>query len=241
MYNIKISFSYDGSKFFGSQKQLNKNTVANVFIKIFKSLGINEKLLFSGRTDKNVHAMNQIASIKIPSYWSNTKKLETILKQTLPSSIRINYLKKVSIHFHPRFSAKKRIYKYIISTNITNPFLSNYISYHPKINYKIIQLAIKNFIGVHDFAFYSKKGSYPVSTIREIYNIKFYKYKEYYIFSFKGNSFLRSQIRMMVEMLLRISDGKNTIHDLINQLNKTFKSSKKLASPNGLYLWKIIY
>ena len=102
-------------------------------------------------------------------------------------------------------------------------------------------MAIKEFIGIHDFEFYSKKGSEPIQTIREIFDVKFYKYKDYYIFKFKGSSFLRSQIRMMVQMLLNISDGTLSIDNLKNQLLKKEQKLKTLAPPNGLYLSKIIY
>jgi tRNA pseudouridine38-40 synthase len=106
---------------------------------------------------------------------------------------------------------------------------------------KKLEKSIKLFEGIHDFEYFSKKGSEPISTIREIYKTKVYRYKEFYIFKFKANSFLRSQIRMMVQFLLDISDEKLTDDDLLKQLNKKGIASNKLSPPNGLYLSKIIY
>ena len=94
---------------------------------------------------------------------------------------------------------------------------------------------------MHDFEYFSKKGSEPVSTIREIYDIKLYQHKEIYVLQFKANSYLRSQIRMMVDFMMKISSGKLTLDDLKKQLNKEKLVSWTLASPKGLYLSKISY
>ena len=239
--NIKIVFSYDGSKYNGSQKQPEKNTIADKILNILQSVGINSKLIISGRTDKNVHAINQVANFIIPPFWTNLKKLHTIFNRQLPKSIQVHSVTKVNDKFHSRFSAKKRIYRYIISSSDISVFQSDYIVQHKNMNIEGINTAIKYFIGIHDFEYFSKKGSEPVNTTREITEARFYKYKDYYIFKFKGNSFLRSQIRIMVQILLKISDGKLTVEDLKNQLLKKEQKLITLAPPNGLYLTKIIY
>ena len=241
MINIKITLSYDGSRYNGSQKQPSKNTVQDEMEEALERLKINSKLAFSGRTDKDVHASGQVVSFVIPDFWSDLNKLALALSQQLSSSIKIQNIYKVSKDFHARFSAKKRVYRYILSSKPTTAFNDKYLSYHPNINIIKIQEAMKSFIGVYDFEYFSKNGSDPKSTIREIYDIKFYKYKDFYIFKFKANSYLRSQIRMMVAFLLKISDDKVSIDDLKNQLQKKELKSWTLAPANGLYLSKIIY
>ena len=69
MITIKIIFSYDGSQFYGSATQPHKNTVQDKFEEVLKIIGINSILILSGRTDKNVHATGQVASLKIPYFW----------------------------------------------------------------------------------------------------------------------------------------------------------------------------
>lgn len=239
--NIKITLAYDGSCFNGSQKQPNKNTVQDKLDEIFKVIGINEKINFSGRTDKNVHAYGQVVSLNIPHFWHNLSKLKQTLNQHLPNSIVINNIQEVDKLFHARFSAKKRVYRYIISTANPSPFQDKYVHFCKNIDEAKIKNAIKLFKGVHNFKYFSKNGSDPKSTIREIYNIKFYKYQNLYIFKFTANSYLRSQIRMMVSFLLKISQDKLTINDLQNQLNCQKLISWTLAPPNGLYLTKVTY
>ena len=122
-----------------------------------------------------------------------------------------------------------------------NPFNAKYLSYYKNIDKQKINEAIKCFLGVHDFEYFCKSGSEPSSTIREIYDIKFYEYNDIYVLKFSANSYLRSQIRMMVDFIMKISCGKLSIEDLKKQLDKKELISWSLASPSGLYLSKISY
>jgi len=84
-------------------------------------------------------------------------------------------------------------------------------------------------------------GSVVNSYERKIYKTNFIIYKNYAIIKFIGNGFLRSQIRMMTQFLLDISDKNLTIKDLELQLNKEKKISSKLTIPNGLYFERVFY
>ncbi|MCK5295123.1 MAG: tRNA pseudouridine(38-40) synthase TruA [Arcobacteraceae bacterium] len=238
---IKLTISYDGSKFNGSQKQPNTITVQGELDNSLKQLGINSKTNFSGRTDKDVHASSQVVSCTIPTYWNDLNKLKSKLNHILHNSIKIKSIIEVDNNFHARFSAKKRSYRYIISKNRLTAFNCNYMHFKKDIDIKLLKKISSLFIGVHDFEYFSKKGSEPISTIREIYSIKIYEYKDLIVINFNANSYLRSQIRMIVDFLLKISDNKLTLEDLKNQLNKKKLVSWTLAPPNGLYLSRINY
>jgi len=238
---IKFTISYDGSLYYGSQIQPEYVTIQAKIDKIFTLLNIKTNLEFSGRTDRGVHAFRQVISCIIPPFWSDLKKLQITLNKMLPNSIYVRDISKVNENFHARFSAKNREYRYLISAKKLTPFNQNYLGYYENINSENIQSAIKILQGIHDFEYFSKKGSDPVSTIREIYNITFYKYKNLYIFRFKANGYLRSQIRIMIDFIMKISSGKLSIEQLEQQLNKEKLISWTLASPNGLYLSKIGY
>lgn len=239
--NTKFTISYDGTAFFGSQTQPNKLSVEDRLQEAFKSLNIDTKIILSGRTDRDVHATGQVFNCVLPSYWSNVEKLKEILNRHLGLSIKIRDIKIVDENFHARFSAKKRVYRYLITQKQTNPFNQKYIVHHKNINETLINEAIKEFIGVYDFKYFFKTGSEKENTNREIYDAKFYKYKDIYVFRFEANSYLRSQIRLMVGFLLAISSEKLTLEDLKNQLNLSKHIFKTPALPNGLYLSQIKY
>lgn len=238
---IKLTISYDGSQFYGSAIQPDKKTVHSKLLEVFGKLGIEQKLDMSGRTDKDVHAFRQVISFNAPKHWEDTNKLKDILNKMLPNSIRVRSAKIASEDFHARFSARKREYRYLFTNKTLTPFSANYITYYKDINEERINEAIKLFVGKHDFEFFSKNGSEPVSTIREVFDIKLYKHKDIYVLKFKANAYLRSQIRMMVDFIMKISAGKLNCEDLKKQLYKEKLISWTLADPYGLYLSRISY
>ncbi|NQY24964.1 MAG: tRNA pseudouridine(38-40) synthase TruA [Campylobacteraceae bacterium] len=240
--NVKFTIQYDGTDFFGSQKQPNKHTIENALLKAFLKINIDTKIILSGRTDKEVHASGQVFNTNIPLHWKNNFiKLQKVLNQQLPLSIRIKNLVEVNTDFHSRFDAKKRVYRYLISTKEKNAFSYKYISYVKEINEDLIKEAIKVFVGIHDFSLFHKLGSDKEYLVREIFKTSFYKYKDIYVFKFTANSYLRSQIRLMVGFLLEISRGKLGIEDLKLQIQNKHCFFKKPADPYGLYLSKVIY
>ena len=238
---IKITLAYDGTLYNGSQIQPNFPTIHSKLLEVLEILNINTTLDFSGRTDKGVHAFKQVVSCIIPNFWKDLNKLLEVLNKQLPNSIQIRNIQQVNDNFHARFSAKKREYRYLLSSKKLSPFNSNYISYYEHIDEVKINSALKLFFGVHDFEYFSKKGSDPISTIREIYDIKLYKHKDLYVLNFKANSYLRSQIRMIVDFIMKISSGKLNLNDLKDQLDRKRLVSWTLAPSNGLYLSKIHY
>ena len=239
--NLKVVIAYDGSLFQGSQKQPNGLTIENKLLKAFKRINIDTSIVLSGRTDKEVHATGQVFNCLIPDFWEDFKKLKEILNRNLPGSIKILKISKVYDNFHSRFHAKKRVYRYLITTKPTTPFNDKFITYVQNINEEVLKKAIKEFIGVYDFKYFHKTGSDKELTIREIFDTSFYKYKDIYVFRFEANSYLRSQIRLMVGFLLAINNNKQTIENLKEQLRLEKHHFKTPALANGLYLAKIKY
>jgi len=239
--NIKFTISYDGSVYKGSQKQPDVLTVEDKLLEAFKRININTSIILSGRTDKDVHATGQVFNAILPDYWTDFVKLKRVLNHQLPSSIKVKHITKVNLEFHSRFHAKKRVYRYLITTKETTPFNDKYVTYVPFINEKVIKEAIKEYIGIYDFKYFHKLGSDKEVTVREVFDTCFYKYKDIYVCKFTANSYLRSQIRLMVAFLLKINEEKLTIEDLKSQLNLEKQILRIPASANGLYLAKVTY
>jgi len=236
---LKCIISYDGSKFYGLQIQPNAKTVIGEIYKALNNLNINTHITHAGRTDRGVHALNQVISFEIPIYW-NIKKLKNILNKILMPEIMFKKIE-ITQNFNPRFDAKKRSYRYILSP-FTNPFIDNYVTfYENSINEDLIQQALNILKGKHDFEYFAKTGSEVNNYIREIYDAYIIKYKNFYIIKIIGNGFLRGQIRIIVDFLLKINENRLSIKDLELQLNKIKLINKHLAKPNGLYLERIWY
>lgn len=239
--NVKFTISYDGTQFQGSQTQPNGLSVEDRIQEAFKSINIDTKIVLSGRTDKDVHATGQVFNAIIPSFWQDLNRLKKVLNTHLPLSIKIEKIKEVNVDFHARFHAKKRVYRYLVTDKNLTPFNSKYISYCKNIDMDKVQEAIKLFEGKHDFEYFHKKGSDKENTVREVFDARFYKYKDIYVFKFTANSYLRSQIRLMVGALLKVSEGKLSSNDIKEQLALKKYIFRTPSSPYGLYLAKVYY
>ncbi|NPA03591.1 MAG: tRNA pseudouridine(38-40) synthase TruA [Epsilonproteobacteria bacterium] len=240
---VKAVIAYDGSRFDGFQVQKHtSNTIASKLNSALKSLGINSKIVASGRTDKGVHATRQVISFQLPYFWNDLSKLRTLLNNRLSPYILIKSLQQVPPSFHARFSAKRRGYRYLLSLSPFDPFKAGYVTFlKEKVDFKKIKEGLSLFEGKHDFYYFHKSGSDPKTTTREIYTTKLYFYQNLAVIYFEANGFLRSQVRMMVEALLEVGREKLLLSELKLQLEAKERFITTLAPPNGLYLCKVIY
>ncbi len=240
---LKATISYDGSKFFGFQRQKDtSNTVSQTIENALFSLGIKEKIIGSGRTDSGVHATGQVIHFDIPLFWQ--KKSLNELKYRLNSKlkyIQFNYIKYVDSSFHAQYSAKKRVYRYILKTTTPNVFERDYVSYYKISNSSLFKKALNLYIGKHNFKNFKKQGSQTTSDVREIFKIEIKEIRDYIAIYIYANGFLRSQVRIMVEGAILVEQQKITIYQLKEQLKLENKYFTTLAKPQGLYLHKIYY
>ncbi|WP_457562616.1 tRNA pseudouridine(38-40) synthase TruA [Caminibacter pacificus] len=236
---LKAVISYDGSKFYGMQKQPGKKTIQGEIEHALTKLNIISEVKHAGRTDRGVHALNQVISFDSPYYWE-IEKLQNSLNKILHPYIHIKKLSKATQNFNPRFDAKKRSYRYLISP-IFSPHTADYVTYYPKnINYPLLKEALRILKGRNNFEYFAKKGSSVNSYVREIYHTDIFEYKNLTVIKIVGNGFLRGQIRIIVDFLLKINEDVLSLNDLKAQLNGKL-ISKHLAPPNGLYLERIWY
>jgi len=234
---VAVTMAYNGTHYHGSQIQKDiSTTIFGTFENVLLRLGIDQRVVVSGRTDKGVHATGQVCHFDLPPYWNDIKKLKHVLNCMLPSSIRILKVAKVNNDFHARYSTKKRVYRYILKDSPLSPFEADFVTYsQKKLDVYKLHKKMKIFIGEHDFKHFKKNGSDENTTIRFIYKAFAYKHKGYIILNFEANGFLRSQIRMMVGSLLKLSQQEivEKLHDKNHKIDS--------APPNGLYLAKIKY
>lgn len=236
---VFLYLSYNGSKFKGFAPQPNRHTVLDKIVFAAKSLKIDSTLVGSGRTDANVHALNQVVHLDIPLFWDDLNKLKNMLNRLLHPHIHIKKISYVLDNAHARFDAKKRLYRYICYHGDYNPILSDFVFNCKEFDINELKKIIKNFEGKHDFSFFKKMGTKTKDDIREIYKANVYRYKKFTIFTFLGSGFLRSQIRAMMGAILY--DDSNKESNIKKQLDKKERIYTKFAAPNGLYLSRVYY
>ena len=238
---VKAIIAYDGGYFKGFQKQKETSqTITGQIEKALNSLGIKDSIRGSGRTDAGVHATGQVIDFELPDFWNDLEKLKNALNQKL-EYIFFKHITSVEDRFHSRFSAKRRLYRYIFKTQQPSIFEKNHCSYYPKFDKELLSQAVKLFEGQHDFSNFIKTGSITHTNIRTIYRAYHRELNGYHIIYFEANGFLRSQVRMMVEASMQVSLGTLTLRELEKQLKLEERYITKLAPPEGLYLARIIY
>lgn len=242
MQKIKAVISYDGNEFLGFQAQkYTKKTVIGVLQDELLKLKIDSKINGSGRTDRGVHALNQVIDFKVPPFWKDLKKLHLILnKHCFKHGIHFKTLAFVDNEFHSRYSAKKRSYFYIIKQN-PKVFEQKYVAYYKDFDLSLLNKAVKTFIGSYDFEYFCKTGSSVKSYKRELFYARAIQYKDTTLVYFKANGFLRSQVRLMVGAALEVATHKRSLQQLQKQLLKKQRVFTKPSQENGLYLSKVLY
>src|SRR5512138_1708483 len=112
MARYQLTLAYDGTEFFGSQRQASKRTVQGELEKALTRIGwTGRSVILSGRTDTGVHATGQVAAVDL--HWSHADSdLVRALNSTLPSDVAVWSAQVVDDKFHPRFDATSRCYQY---------------------------------------------------------------------------------------------------------------------------------
>ncbi len=244
MDNIKLTIQYDGTGFHGWQIQPTLRTVEETVKKaVEETVGHEITLYGSGRTDKGVHAMGQVANFKTETT-IDLGNLPRVINYHLPEDVHVVHAKKVHHYFHSRFSAKGKWYRYIIDNHrINNPVYRHQMGHMPfKLDVDRMRAACECLLGEQDFGtFMGNKAEVP-HTIRRIDDINIERHGDFIIMDFKGKSFLKHQIRIIVGTAMQIGRGKLDISFMEEALKKTERGTAGPTAPaHGLYLMEVYY
>jgi tRNA pseudouridine38-40 synthase len=246
MARYQLLIEYVGTNFRGWQIQKKGSTIQGLIQEKLTKL-LKEKIILngSGRTDTGVHAIAQSAHFDCKNNIIDlTKFLKSINHFLNDKSIAITKIKKRSNKFHSRYSAKQRIYKYIIFNQISEPVIEKNRGWHVRkpLDLELIKKGAKKLIGTNDYSTFRSSSCHAKSPIKTIKSIKIKSFKNKIEIEFKSQSFLQQQVRSMVGCLKYLGEKK---WDL-KTFNKAFRSKKRIwcappAPPEGLFLARVIY
>ncbi len=243
MRNIKLTIEYDGTDFCGWQLQPNGITVQEVINKALSKIeGREINVNGAGRTDAGVHARGQVANFmtesRIPA-----EKYRDAINSLLPDTVRVRESAEVPEDFHPRFSAKKKTYKYYIRSSCVMSPLKNRYEYYVsgKLDTEKMEKAAKFFIGEHDFMPFMASGSAVKDTVRTIYNAEITVNGEEIVYTVCGNGFLYKMVRLMVGTLVEIGRGKYEPEYIAKLLSDNTLRATVAAPARGLVMESIEY
>lgn len=239
-----ITFSYDGSKYYGYQKQPSKKTIQKEIEDVLFQLNSNKEVIISasGRTDSGVHALNQKAHFVLDNDFE-PEKLKYTMNKMLSSSIYIKKVEHVNDDFHARFDVKRKKYTYKINTGEYNPLEYDYIlQYNKPLNIEDMKKAIKFFEGKHNFKSFTKIDEEKESYEREIFETSVDIKENIISITFVGSGFMRYMVRNMVGLLVEIGSSKRNYDCVMDILKKEDRKESGITiAANGLYLEDVYY
>jgi tRNA pseudouridine38-40 synthase len=244
MRNIKLIIEFDGSNFYGWQRQPKGRTVQKVIeTAISKATGENIMINGSSRTDAGVHAREMVANFFTNSTIPGNKFREAI-NSRLPEDVSIIKSEEIDEEFHARYSSKGKTYSYTIVNRYERLSLGHQYLYHYK--YKLDINAMKNackyFIGSHDFRAFMSPGSSIKTTVRNVQELYIEQSEEKIKIFITADGFLYNMVRIIVGTLLKVGNGKleaEMVEDIIKEGNR--KKAGMCVPPNGLILEKVFY
>ncbi len=238
-YFIKIQ--YDGSKFFGFQRQSHKKTIQGELESALSLINKSPVVVKgAGRTDVGVHAYGQGVhfdlDVIVPA-----ERLKRAINSIVHPYIHVVLCKKVSDDFHARFSAQKKSYVYKIWRGDFSPFKEDYfLQYDNPIDIEKLKECACLFVGQYDF--HNFVSGFRDNSNGTIYDVNILESENVITIRFVGKSFYRYMVRNLVGAMLDYNEGNCDILLLEKMLKvKNFDYQLRTAKSQGLYLEEVCY
>ncbi|MFL2888837.1 MAG: tRNA pseudouridine(38-40) synthase TruA [Candidatus Pelagibacter sp.] len=246
MHRYQILIEYVGSNFRGWQIQKKGKTIQGLIQEKISKLLKQKILVFgSGRTDTGVHAIEQSAHFDCDNKIHHLDKFIKSINHFLnKEGVSILSIKKKNNNFHARFSAKMRIYNYIIINRLSGPVLENNKGWHvmKELDLNLMKKGARKLIGTKDFSTFRASSCRAKSPIKTMKLVKIKSSKNKIEIEFRSKSFLQQQVRSMVGCLKYLGEKKWSLKKFENIM----RSKKRIlcappAPPEGLYLTRVTY
>jgi tRNA pseudouridine38-40 synthase len=243
--NIKITLAYDGTDFYGWQRQKAARTVQETVEDALEKIHKRPVTLTgSGRTDTGVHAAAQTANFYTFIQSMEAWRFVPALNSLLPHDVRVLDAAETGADFHARFDARLRTYRYyFITRHEALPWELRYawhLRRQPDIA-KLNELA-RLFHGEMDFTAFAVPGDKSRSRHRFVSSASFFIEENRLVFEISANAFLWKMVRSIAGTVVRWEDkglGSGDLHEVIQSRNRTLTGPT--APPQGLFLWKVEY
>ncbi len=244
MKRIALGIEYQGTGFYGWQEQRGLPTVQGSLQEALSKVA-NEPIFLhcAGRTDAGVHGTGQVVHFD-----TNAKRhIDAWLWGTnahLPPSIIVRWARQVDYHFHARFKATARRYRYVIYNQPVRPaILANHVTWHYyPLDVERMAAALPALLGEQDFSSFRSSQCNSNSPMRNVIDATIHRQNHYVIFEIEANAFLHHMVRNIVGVLLKIGSGVREPTWMAEVLAaKSRRAAAETAAAEGLYLIKVRY
>ena len=241
---LAVGIEYQGSAYCGWQVQSAARSVqATVEAALSRVADQSIALTCAGRTDAGVHARAQVAHfdtevVRATHAWllgANTY---------LPSDISLQWVRTVPGHFHARYSALSRTYRYLILNRVARSALAagRALLVHQRLEIELMQQAARCLIGEHDFSAFRSSECQAHSPVRQLQALCIERRGDWVSIEVTANAFLHHMVRNIVGLLLAIGLERAAPERAREQLESRVRSQgEATAAARGLYFWQVEY
>ena len=242
--NYKLVIAYDGTRFFGWERQPGKDTIQGKLEAVLGQLqGKPVNVIGAGRTDAGVHARAMTANVVL-DVTETPEAIRDYLNRYLPDAIAVREVKEAGPRFHARYNALGKTYRYTCFDGDVKPvFDRTYVTildYSPDV--ERMRQAAEYLVGEHDFASFCGNPRMKKSTVRLVDSITVERRKDRVIFTLHGTGFLQNMVRIIVGTLLEVGRGywpPEQVQAILEAKDR--RQAGPTAPPEGLCLMKVDY
>jgi tRNA pseudouridine38-40 synthase len=241
---IALGIEYEGTHFYGWQAQPYLLTVQGALQEALTKVANEPITLFcAGRTDAKVHATGQVVHFDTRA----KRHIDAWIWGTnahLPSSIVVRWARAVDDHFHARFSATARRYRYIIFNHpVRAALLYSRVTWHYcALDIERMREAARYLIGEHDFSSFRSSQCNSRTPMRNVTEFMIKREGNFVIFEIEANAFLHHMVRNIAGTLMKIGAGYQDpawMQRVLLARNR--RQAAETAAPEGLYLIQVRY
>ena len=237
MARYQLTLAYDGTDFFGSQRQAKSRTVQGELEKALCKLGwTGRSVILAGRTDRGVHATGQVAVVDLD--WSHPDNdLIHALNADLPADMAVKEARTVHAKFHPRFDAQSRRYRYkLFCQPIRDPIRERFAwRIWPEVNGEISANAANLFLGTHDFSAFGSPTTPKGTTVRTVMKAEWmHAEQDEWQFEVQADAFIYRMVRRLVFVQVAVAQGKLSTEAISRSLGQQAKAGSRSEIPAGL-------
>ncbi|MDO4998580.1 MAG: tRNA pseudouridine(38-40) synthase TruA [Neisseria sp.] len=240
-----LHLAYDGSRFFGWQKQADGIATVQTALETALSQIAGETIhtIAAGRTDTGVHATGQVVHFDTSAERGEQSWIRGV-NSLLPAGVSVWAAQKVAPHFHARFDAFGRRYRYVLqSSPVRSPHLLQRAGWtHTPLDLAKMQKAAACLVGEHDFSSFRASQCQAKSPIKTLYSVDLRGTNELMTLDLHGNAFLHHMVRNIVGALVYVGNGRMSVVDFEQLLaEKSRLKAPPTFMPDGLYLTGVDY
>lgn len=251
MARYQLTLAYDGTDFFGSQRQASERTVQGELEKALCELKwTGRAVILAGRTDTGVHATGQVASFDLDWRHSDEELLRA-LNAYLPADLAVHKARVVHAKFHPRFDAASRCYRYrLFFRPVRDPIRERFHwRVWPNVESEALVQTAQLFLGTHDFSAFGSPTTPRGSTVRTVMKAEWTQAdRDEWHFEVQADAFLYRMVRRLVFVQVAVAQGKASADAIVHPLAQKELVEKGneqlpagLAPAHGLTLVEVTY